>query len=319
MTGAAGGKSLRIGTRSSELALHQARLVQAALDARGVRTELIAYETTGDKRLDTPLAEIGGKGLFTKELEDDLRDGLVDCCVHSLKDMPTDQPYGLEIIAELPREDPRDALVVRAGGQARTLADLPAGARVGTSSLRRRAQLRALRPDLEVEELRGNVPTRLRKLDAGEVDAAILAAAGLLRLGRRDRITAYLEPPEWLPAAGQGVIAVQARGADDELRALLEPLHDVATMIATRAERTFLAACDGGCQVPIGVLLIGDTLHGMISAIDGSPVVRGSHAIDRESPEVGAMALAEELLGAGGIDILRVLRDGGEVPSPQPE
>jgi hydroxymethylbilane synthase len=319
MTGAAGGKSLRIGTRSSELAIHQARLVQSALDARGVQTQLVTYETTGDKRLDTPLAQIGGKGLFTKELEDDLRDGLIDCCVHSLKDMPTDQPFGLEIAAELPREDPRDAFVVRAGGAARTLADLPAGARVGTSSLRRRAQLRALRPDLEVAELRGNVPTRLRKLDAGEVDAAILAAAGLLRLGRLDRITAYLEPPDWLPAAGQGVIAVQIRGADAEVRALIEPLHDAETMVATRAERSFLAACDGGCQVPIGVLLVGDTLHGLISSLDGSPSVRGSHPIDRANPTAGAMALAEDLLGRGGIEILHVLRDAGEVPPPQPE
>src|SRR5947209_6485761 len=185
--------SLVIATRSSELALRQARQVQAALAERGVSSELKTYRTTGDKRLDEPLASIGAKGLFTKELETDLAHGKVDCCVHSLKDLPTEIPPGLEIAALLAREDPRDVLIVNSMVGASNLAEIPGGSRIGTSSLRRRSQLLAARPDLEVADLRGNVPTRIRKIDQGQVHAAILAAAGLHRLGVSQQITAYLE------------------------------------------------------------------------------------------------------------------------------
>src|SRR6185436_5783720 len=259
---------LRIATRSSELALRQARLVQAALTARGVASELRTYKTTGDKNLDEPLSAIGGKGLFTKELEADLARGSVDCCVHSLKDLPTEMPPGLEIIARLPREDPRDALVVNAVTGASSLAELPRGSRVGTSSLRRRSQLLAVRPDLEVVELRGNVPTRVKKVDGGQVHAAILAAAGLHRLGISEHIACYLDAPAWLPAAGQGAIAVQIRSDDERMREWLAPLDDPETALQVRAERAFLGALEGGCQVPIGALVVGDgsarVLHGFI-------------------------------------------------------
>ena len=206
---------VRIGTRSSELALRQARQVAAALAERGVASELVEYTTIGDRILDRPLNAIGEKGLFTAELEADLIAGRTDCAVHSLKDLPTADPEGLTIVALLEREDPRDALVVGPNTTARTLLDLPKGAKVGTSSLRRRAQLRALRPDFDVCELRGNVGTRLRKIDAGEVDAALLAAAGLRRLGLGDRIVAFMDPPDWISAPGQGAIAVQARANDE--------------------------------------------------------------------------------------------------------
>ena len=315
---------IRIGTRGSELALRQARMVERALTERGYATELVTFTTLGDLRLDQPLHGIGGKGLFTQELEDRLQDGHLDCAVHSLKDLPTDPPYGIEVCAELPREDPRDVLVVRPGVAATSLRDLPEGARVGTSSLRRRAQLLALRPDLDVTDLRGNVPTRLRKVDEGRVDAAILAAAGLIRLDLRERITAYLDPPEWLPAAGQGVVAVQIRSADDRMRHLAEALHHRPTAIATRAERTFLDALNGGCQVPIGALAAPGadgrlTLHGLVADLEGKTVLRGSRLIDPSDPTVGAMELANELLAQGGTEILQFLRQLAKVPAPQPE
>jgi hydroxymethylbilane synthase len=322
-------RPLRLATRSSELALRQARAVAAALAARGVAAELVTYTTLGDRRLDVALTAIGGKGLFTQELEEDLRAGRVDCCVHSLKDLPTSSPDGLEVVAQLEREDPRDALVFgpSSGGDgagAASVAALPRGARVGTSSLRRRAQLLALRPDLDVRELRGNVPTRLRKVEEGQVDAAILAAAGLHRLGLAGRIGAYLGAPEWLPAAGQGAIAIQVRRDDAEVRALFAELDDPATTLATRAERALLAALEGGCQVPIGALAVraasGDgVLFGLIGSLDGRRIVRGELPLDAGDPERTGRALADGLLARGGGDILAALREIREVPAPQPE
>src|SRR5687767_8345785 len=282
-------RPIRIATRASELALRQARIVESALARRDVLAELKTFRTTGDKRLDEPLSAIGGKGLFTKELETALLKGTVDCCVHSLKDLPTESPEGLTVAAVLVREDPRDVLVLNDVIEAEGLHDIPRGSRIGTSSLRRRAQVLALRPDLDVVELRGNVPTRLRKVDDGQVHAAILAAAGLHRLDARQRISAYLDAPEWLPAAGQGAIAVQIRADDARMAELVAALNDEATMIATRAERAFLAALEGGCQVPIGALAIeseaGMVLHGLIATVDGRSVVRGSRAMDGGDPE----------------------------------
>src|SRR6185295_17163349 len=218
-----GGQPLLIATRASELAVRQARQVQEALAQRGVAAELKTYRTTGDKRLDEPLSAIGGKGLFTRELETDLAKGVVDCCVHSLKDLPTESPRGLAIAAILEREDPRDVLIVNNVVGATTLGELP-----------------------------GNVPTRIKKVDDGHVHAAILAAAGLHRLGVSQHIASYLDAPAWLPAAGQGAIAVQIRDDDANTRALLAPLDDQRTHVDTNAERAFLAALEGGCQVPIG-------------------------------------------------------------------
>lgn len=314
---------LLIATRSSELALRQARQVQAALARAGVIAELKTYKTSGDKKLDEPLSAIGGKGLFTKELEVDLARGTVQCCVHSLKDLTTEMSEGLTIGAVLPREDPRDVLIVNSVTGATSILDLPRGSRVGTSSLRRRAQLLALRADVEVVALRGNVPTRIRKVDEGQVHAAILAAAGVHRLGVSQRIASYLDAPHWLPAAGQGAIAVQIREDDDQMRALCAQLHDADTWCQVRAERAFLAALEGGCQVPIGALAQERegtlVLHGLIGDVQGRRIVRGEHAVDEKNPELSGIRLANELRSRGATEILESLRRAEQVPSPQPE
>ncbi|HXM76982.1 MAG TPA: hydroxymethylbilane synthase [Thermoanaerobaculia bacterium] len=314
---------MRIGTRASELALRQARLVENALLMRGMRSELVKFKTTGDKKLDQPLTEIGAKGLFTRELEIALSKNKIDCAVHSLKDLPTEESEDLEIIAQLEREDPRDVLVANRATGAENLDDLPAGSRIGTSSLRRRAQLLARRPDLEVVELRGNVPTRLSKIESGQVHAAILAAAGLIRLEVEQRITMYLEPPEWLPAAGQGAIAIQVRADDSRMKALLRSLDHESTSIATRAERAFLRALEGGCQVPIGALVSdsarGPTLYGMLADLSGRHIVRGSRELDVQDPESSGEALAAEIRSRGGSSLLVELRQLSHLPAPQPE
>jgi len=318
-------RPLIIATRASELALRQARQVQQALLELGTASELKTYRTTGDKRIDEPLSSIGAKGLFTKELEADLLKGKVHCCVHSLKDLPTETPPGLEVAALLPREDPRDVLIVNEIVGAESLAELPPGSRVGTSSLRRRAQLMAARPDLDVVELRGNVPTRVKKVDEGHVHAAILAAAGLHRLGVQQRITAYLDPPLWLPAAGQGAIAIQIRTGDDATREAVAPLADADTTRDVHAERAFLAALEGGCQVPIGALAMrvqgtdSRVLHGFISDVKGARIVRGEIALDLTAPELSGVRLANELRHRGASDILEGLRRAQHLPSPQPE
>jgi len=305
---------VRIATRSSELALRQARIVESALEALGFTSEIVTFKTTGDKQRDKPLSEIGAKGLFTHELEVALSKQKVDCCVHSLKDLPTELPDGLVIAAVLEREDPRDVLVVNAVTQADDLAAIPAGSRVGTSSLRRRAQLAVLRPDLELVELRGSVQTRLRKVDTGQVHAAILSAAGLIRLGARQRITQFLEPPAWLPAAGQGAIAVEIRSDDEEMHRILAPLDHRETSIATRAERSFLAALDGGSQLPIGALASTGadgamTLHGFVSDVSGRDTVRGSISVDLEAPDISGRALAADLRTRGASSLLMELRN----------
>ncbi|MGH7621199.1 MAG: hydroxymethylbilane synthase [Gemmatimonadaceae bacterium] len=315
--------TVRIATRASELALRQARMVQSALEAAGVESELVTFKTVGDKKLDESLSAIGAKGLFTKELEDALAAEKVDCCVHSLKDLPTEMPTGLVLAAMLEREDPRDVLVVNDRIVAESLEDLPRGSRVGTSSLRRRAQLLHHRADLEVVELRGNVPTRLRKVDEGQVHAAILAAAGLKRLNVHQRIDAWLDAPDWLPAAGQGVIAVQARANDARMLALLAPLHHAPSAFAARAERALLAGLDGGCQVPIGALLMGDgesaVLHALVSDLSGKHIVRGVLVMGAQSPEDAGAALAARMRRDGATAILSTLREATKVPSPQPE
>ncbi len=303
---------LKIGTRSSALALAQAHQVQAELTAIGVTSELVTYTTVGDRRLDVALTAIGSKGLFTEELERDLRDGVTDLCVHSLKDLPTDDPAGLTVIAQLPREDSRDALVVRDDVPGALLHELPHGAIIGTSSLRRRAQLKALRPDCTVVDLRGNVGTRLSKLDKGLCHAAILAAAGLNRLGLSSRIRSFLSAPEWLSAAGQGAIAIQVRDDDADVSAIVAKLNHQPTMDATTCERSFLAALDGGCQVPIGALMTETdggrrTLHGLVAGLDGTPMLRASMVVGADVRET-AVALAAQLKNAGAAAILAEAR-----------
>ncbi|MEQ9813334.1 MAG: hydroxymethylbilane synthase [Azospirillaceae bacterium] len=272
---------LTIGTRGSPLALAQAREVRdrlAAAHADLAAPDAVAIaviKTTGDRVQDRTLAEIGGKGLFTKEIEEALIDGRIDLAVHSMKDVPTWLPAGLEIAAILPREDVRDAWFARGGAG---LDDLPAGAVVGTASLRRQAQVLARRPDLACVPFRGNVATRLAKLEAGEVDATLLAVAGLKRLGRADLVTAPLDPATMLPAVAQGAIGVEIRSADTRTRNLVAALNDRESAIRVTAERAFLAVLDGNCRTPIAALadVEGDRLHfrGQVAAPDGSAVER---------------------------------------------
>ncbi len=269
--------ALRIGTRGSPLALAQARQVRGRLAAaHGIAAERIALEvirTSGDMIRDRPLAEAGGKGLFTKEIEEALLAGRIDLAVHSAKDMPTALPQGLVIAAVLAREDARDVFISR---KAASLRELPAHARVGTASLRRAALVKRLRPDLAVANMRGNVETRLRKLDAGEVDATLLALAGLKRLSLEHVATAILPLEEFLPAVGQGIIAIEARGDDPRTRALLDAVTDLDTATALAAERAFLAVLDGSCRTPIAGHARVDAgrlqFRGLIAKPDGSAV-----------------------------------------------
>jgi len=321
---------VRIASRGSELALWQAHAVERAIRMSGppgTDVEIRVVRTTGDHVQDVPLAKIGDKGLFTKELDAALLAGEADLAVHSMKDVPTRIPDGLEIVAVSRREDPRDVLILPPG-RTGSLATLPPGARVGTSSLRRRAQLRALRPDLEVLDLRGNLNTRLAKLDRGDYDAIVLAAAGVLRLGWEERIAENFDPAAWLPAVGQGALAVVARAGDARLRKLLWEFNDPFTANCTAAERAFLAALEGGCQVPIGALATlgpgGITLHGLVADVDGSTVLRDSAFLAVRGGDGWPAAvrdlgreLADRLLEMGAASILaRVRGEGPRVPEP---
>ncbi len=292
---------LRIGTRGSPLALAQAhetrdRLIAAHphLAAPGA-IEIVTFKTTGDRILDRTLAEAGGKGLFTKELEDALLEGRADLAVHSMKDVPTWLPEGLEISTLLPREDTRDAFFSRGG---HTVDTLPAGSVVGTAGLRRQAQILERRPDLKVVPFRGNVQTRLAKLEAGEVDATLLALAGLRRLGLTDRITAVLEHETMLPAVAQGAIGIEIRSSDDATRALLAPLNCAGTAARVTAERALLAMLDGSCRTPIAALatLEGDRLHlkAKVLSNDGRQVFRAERSgTIGDAAAIGADAGAE--------------------------
>ena len=299
--------ALAIGTRGSPLALAQARLVEAALVAAepGLgepgAIEILVIKTTGDHVLDRPLAEIGGKGLFTKEIEEALLDRRIDLAVHSLKDMPTRLPAGLEIAACLKRGDPRDVLIA---ADAATIAGLPPGAVVGTASLRRAAQLLARRPDLRVVPLRGSVGTRLRKLGEGEVQATLLALAGLERLGVQDVPMTVLEPEEMLPAVAQGAIGIEARAGDAPVLERLARISDAATMLCTGAERALLEALDGSCRTPIAGLCEvegeGVRLRGLVASPDGRSVARiESRGAAGDAPGLGREAGLELRARAG--------------------
>ena len=299
-----------IGTRGSKLALWQADYIEQRLreEYPGLSVTQKRVTTKGDRILDVPLAKIGGKGLFTKELEEEMLSGGIDLAVHSLKDMPAKVPDGLVIAAVTKRLDPGDALV---SNRFSSFEELPKGARVGTSSLRRRAQLLCARPDLEMLDLRGNVNTRLRKLDEGEYDAIVLAVAGLKRLGFADRIRQVLPREMVLPAVGQGALAIETREDDRETRDMLAFLRDDDTICCTEAERSFLARVEGGCQVPVGVYATaeGDGLkvEAVIASLDGQRFYRGDvNGTRRDAAKLGEN-LAEKLLDEGGAEILKEL------------
>ncbi|WP_162809072.1 hydroxymethylbilane synthase [Vibrio cholerae] len=301
---------IRIATRQSPLALWQANYVKDALMAAhpGLQVELVTMVTRGDVILDTPLAKVGGKGLFVKELEIAMLEGRADLAVHSMKDVPVDFPDGLGLVTICEREDPRDAFVSNTYAK---IEDLPSGAIVGTCSLRRQCQLKAARPDLVIKELRGNVGTRLSKLDAGEYDAIILAAAGLKRLELESRIRSFIEPEQSLPAVGQGAVGIECRVNDQRVRALLAPLNHADTADRVRCERAMNLTLQGGCQVPIGsyAVLEGDTiwLRALVGEPDGSQIVRGEIRGPRTQAEQLGITLAEQLLSQGAKEILERL------------
>jgi hydroxymethylbilane synthase len=304
---------LRIATRKSRLALWQAEHVASLLlEAHaGLEVELVPIVTQGDRIVDRSLASIGGKGLWIKELEVALEEGRADIAVHSMKDMPGDLPQGLMIASVLERADARDALLT---SKSTGFADLPRGARVGTTSLRRQAQLLAVRPDLRMESLRGNVDTRLRKLDAGEMDAIVLACAGLIRLGWESRISARLDTKTSLPAVAQGVIGIECRSGDSRTLGLVTPLNHHATRIAMDAERAFAHRLGGSCQSPIAAHAVLEgrrlTLDGLVAEPDGSRLLRDTASGSIDDPAALGALLADKILAAGADSLLERLRVG---------
>lgn len=311
---------IRIATRQSPLALWQAEDIQRQLMLHhpDLRVELVPMVTRGDILLDTPLAKVGGKGLFVKELERALLDGRADIAVHSLKDVTVSFPEGLGLVTICEREDPRDAFISPSYA---SLDDLPPGAVLGTSSLRRQCQVRERRPDLVIRDLRGNVGTRLAKLDRGEYDAIILAVAGLKRLDLNVRIRQPLEPELCLPAVGQGALGIECRLDDSRTRALLAPLHHPATAVRICAERAMNARLDGGCQVPIGSYaeIQGDRLwlRALVGSPDGSRVIRAESSAPLDQAESLGIRLAEELLRQGAREILEQVYAAGNQEAPQ--
>lgn len=301
---------VRIATRKSALALWQAEYVKHALEQAhpGLRVDLVPMSTQGDRVLDTPLAKIGGKGLFIKELEVAMQENRADIAVHSMKDVPMELPEGFGLYAICERENPFDAFV---SNQYADLASLPRGAVVGTSSMRRQCQLKAWRDDLQIRDLRGNVNTRLAKLDAGEYDAIILAAAGLIRLGLGERIRHGIEPQFCLPAVGQGAVGIECRDDDEDLITLLEPLNHKPTAIRVRAERAMNHTLQGGCQVPIGGFALLEEqqiwLRGLVGAVDGSEIISAEIRGDASDAETLGRQLGQLLLEKGARNILDAL------------
>ena len=299
--------SLRVGTRGSNLALAQSHWVREKIEAKypNVKVELVTIKTTGDKILDSPLSKIGGKGLFVKEIEDALLKNQIDVAVHSIKDVPAELPYGLCLSSFPEREDPRDALVSTGN---KTLDKLPSGSKVGTSSLRRGAQLLNIRPDLRLVSLRGNVNTRLKKLESGDLQAIILATAGLRRLGFYDRITQVIPSEQILPAIGQGALGLEVRYNDKRTIDLLSFINHDATEIEVKAERALLKELKGGCQVPIaGFACVNDDnlrLQGLVAETDGTKVIRDEIAGERDQAEEIGVTLARRLLASGADSIL---------------
>jgi hydroxymethylbilane synthase len=304
-------EKLTIGTRGSKLALWQSEYIKGLVEEiTGLPVELKIIKTTGDKILDVPLAKVGGKGLFTKELEVELMAGTVDLCVHSMKDVPTELPEGLGIAAMPARVDPRDALVSGAGY---TLETLPEGAKVGTSSLRRIAQVRALRPDVEIVDVRGNLDTRMRKAETGELDVVILASAGITRMGWADRISSYIPTEQMVSAVGQGAIGIEIREDDAFMADVMDKIGDGRTMLCVTAERVVMRKLEGGCQVPIGAYaqLEGDKLvmDAVVGSVSGDRILRAHLEGPADQPiELGELMVAE-LLAQGADAILAEIRE----------
>jgi hydroxymethylbilane synthase len=309
---------LRIGTRGSQLALWQARAVATRLEAFGIAAELVLIKTSGDRLQSAPMSEAGTKRLFVKEIEDALLAGEIDAAVHSAKDMPAQLPGGLTIAATLPREDPRDVFVLPAGNVAEDVVRALATQlqpRIGTSSIRRTAQLKPRFSTATFLPIRGNVDTRLRKLDAGEYDALVLAAAGLRRLGFDDRISATISPNDCVPAPGQGIVAIEIRANDEKSRRAVSPIHDGEAAAALEAERTVVVALGGGCQLPLGALASVNRAEMEVQAVvcspDGGPVIR-AHAHGAVSAAVAlGERVAAQLVREGAQEILNAVRQGG--------
>jgi hydroxymethylbilane synthase len=310
--------NLTIGTRGSALALWQAKHVAAAIEERHphITVELTIIKTQGDKILDTPLAKIGTKGLFTKEIEDALLDGRVDLAVHSMKDLPTDLPDGLKLAAVMKREDPRDVFISR---DARKLEELNRGEKIGTSSLRRKAFLLNRFPGLDVISIRGNVDTRLRKIETENLSGIMLAAAGILRMGFQDRITQFVDPTMMIPAIGQGALAIETRTSDPETEALIAHLDHPETAACVRIERAFLRRMGGGCQVPMAAHCVpegdGVRVTGAVAHPDGAPIFRGSLYSDGPELDMGTR-LADQLIEQGADEALRCVFSGDWEPGP---
>ncbi len=312
-----------IGTRGSKLALWQAEWVRAELQRLhpGLEVELKKIKTTGDKILDVPLAKVGGKGLFVKEIEEAMLRHEVDIAVHSMKDVPTEFPDGLHLSVICKREDPRDAFITKISNlksQISNFKDLPEGAVIGTSSLRRSSQILNIRPDLNIEQLRGNVDTRLRKLDEGQFDAIILAVAGVKRLGFSERITEILPPHISLPAIGQGAIGIECRIDDNRTSNLIAPLSNQDTSVCVRAERAFLKALEGGCQVPIAAyakLIDGRiVMEGLVGSVSGDRILRGHIEGSPDHSETLGTKLAKDVLSRGAREILDEVYSGNAPP-----
>ncbi len=306
-------KKVIIGTRGSRLALWQAEWVKSELQRLypDLKVELNKIKTTGDKILDVPLAKVGGKGLFVKEIEEALLRQEADIAVHSMKDVPTEFPAGLHLAVICKREDPRDAFISQTQDpefKIQKFKDLPEGAVIGTSSLRRSCQLLNIRPDLRIAQLRGNLDTRLKKLDEGQFDAIILAAAGVKRLGWHERITEVLPPGISLPAIGQGAVGIECRAGDDFINTLIMPLNHLETSVCVRAERVFLKRLEGGCQVPVGAyarLIDGKVvMEGLVGSISGERIIREQMEGDQDTVEAIGIRLAENLLSRGAKEIL---------------
>lgn len=310
---------LRLATRPSEVALRRARHVQAQLESLGHKAAIVEIRTAGDRNKEDQVPGSSARTFFTHEIETALLRGKADVAVHALQDLSTDPAPGLVVGAVLRRGDPRDAIVLNPLHEATTLSELPRGTRIGSSNLRVRSLLRSLYRDLEVVHLRGDLPTRLRKVEDGQVHATIVAAAALAVLGISQNVAGYLEHPDWLPSPGQGAIALQIREGDATIHGIVAQLHDPATHRDVVAERTVLGSLEGGLQSPIGALVVNDVLHAVIADQEGRRTLRASRAIAGEDPELVGIRVANDLRAKGASTILDELRRAERITAPQPD